>query len=166
MSNATELAARFGIELGATGQVAVNATPAEVFRVVSDPVAMARFAEETYDVRWLDGATESAVGARFLGFNRNGWHRWQTRCRITELETDRRFAYEVAFFTVRVSRWQYDIEPAANGCVVTETSSILAPLWFAPFGLILSGVANRPGANKVHISTTLDRLRSHIEANR
>jgi hypothetical protein len=35
----------------ATGEVAIDAPPGEVYRLVSDPVAMADFAEEFYKAR-------------------------------------------------------------------------------------------------------------------
>ncbi|MEV4442701.1 SRPBCC family protein [Streptomyces sp. NPDC049577] len=153
-------------EPAAVGTAAVRATPAEAYRVVSDPPTMVRFAAETYRARWLDGATTAAVGARFLGYNRNGPRRWVTTCRITDAQPGRRFAYEVEATPLRIpiSRWQYDIEPADGGCVITETSWLRVPLWFIPFAVAVTGVRDRAGANDAHIRTTLDRVRTHLEA--
>lgn len=151
----------------ATGRVALNAEVAEVYRVISDPTTMIRFAEEAYAAHWLDGATEAVVGARFRGLNRNGRRHWQVICRITELEPGRRCTHEVSTtFNVPISRWRYEIEPTEDGCVLTESNWILAPLWFIPIAMMITGVFNRPGLNRTHIATTLDRLKAHVEAGR
>lgn len=153
-------------EPAATGTVPVRATPAETYRIISDPVAMARFAEEAHRARWLHGAEAPAVGARFQGYNRNGIRRWATTCRVTDADPGRRFAYEVTASPLRIpiSRWQYDIEPTSEGCTVTETNWLRAPLWFIPFAILITGVTDRIGANNANIATTLVRLKTHLEA--
>ncbi|WP_326599184.1 SRPBCC family protein [Streptomyces sp. NBC_01803] len=152
----------------ATGRVTVNVTPAEAYRVVSDPLLMVTFAEETVEARWLRGATHATVGARFRGVNRNGRRRWVTTCTITETNRNRRFAYEVATAPLRipVSLWRYDIDPVPDGtgCVITESNWIRVPRWFRPITTVLTGVSDRVGANRAHIATTLDRLKSHLES--
>lgn len=149
----------------AVGEVTVAATPADAYRVISDPLLMITFAEEAYRARWLRGARTAAVGARFRGYNRNGLRRWFTNCTVTDAESDRRFAYYVhAPCKVPISRWQYDITPTGDGgCTITETNWLRVPLWFIPFAMLITGVFNRPGANDRHIATTLERLKHHLE---
>ncbi|AJT67464.1 hypothetical protein T261_5848 [Streptomyces lydicus] len=152
-------------EPAATGTVTIRATPADAYRVVSDPPVMIRLAEEAHRARWLGGATVAAVGARFRGHNRNGLRRWVTTCRITDADPGRRFAYEVtAALGVPVSRWQYDIAPTAEGCTVTETNWLRVPLWFIPFAVLITGVSDRIGINNANIGTTLQRLKQHLES--
>jgi uncharacterized protein YndB with AHSA1/START domain len=149
----------------ATGQVTIAASPAEVYRLISDPPAMAAFTVEFFRAKWLGGAREAKVGARFRGMNRNGWRRWWTICTVTEAEPGRRFAYEVSTpFKVPISRWEYDLKPAGDGCTITESSFLRVPDWFIPFAILITGEPDRPGANKAHISVTLDRLKAHLEA--
>ncbi|WP_059013508.1 SRPBCC family protein [Streptomyces specialis] len=152
----------------ATGQVTVNVSPAEAYRVVSDPLLMTTFAEETVEARWLRGATHAAVGARFRGVNRNGRRRWSTTCTVTEATRNRRFAYEVAATPLRIpiSLWQYDIDPTddGTGCVITESNWIRVPVWFRPVAILITGIPDRVGANNAHIATTLDRLKAHLES--
>jgi hypothetical protein len=151
-------------EPAATGTVTIGATPDEAYRVISDPPSMARLAEETYSARWLDGATGPAVGARFRGYNRNGSRRWATTCRITDAEPGRCFAYEVtAPLHIPISRWQYDIEPTADGCKVTETNWLRVPLWLLPIGIAITGIADRADTNNANIAATLRRLKAYLE---
>ncbi|MFJ7158354.1 SRPBCC family protein [Streptomyces sp. NPDC101118] len=153
-------------EPSATGSVTVRATPEAAYGVIGDPPAMAGLAAEATGARWLDGATRAAVGVRFRGYNRSGaLRRWSTDCRITDAEPGRRFAFEVTATPLRIpiSRWQYDIEPAPEGCTVTETSWLRAPAWFLPFAVLIPGILDRPGANHEHIGQTLHRLKAHLE---
>ncbi|WKX68874.1 SRPBCC family protein [Streptomyces sp. XD-27] len=148
----------------AAGTVDIRATPAETYRVISDPPTMIRFAEEAHRARWLGGAEAPAVGARFRGYNRNGLRRWSTTCRVTDADPGRRFAYEVAAaLGIPISRWQYDIEPTADGCTVTETTWLRVPLWFVPVAILVTGVRDRAGTNNANITTTLHRLKAHLE---
>jgi hypothetical protein len=149
----------------AAGQVTVAAAADEAYRLISDPTAMAGFAEELYRARWLGGVTEASVGARFRGDNRNGMHRWWTVCRITDAEPGRRFAYEVSTpFKVPISRWQFDLVPAATGCTVIERSWLRVPRWFAPIAIRITGQPDRPRTNNANIALTLHRLKDHLEA--
>jgi hypothetical protein len=149
----------------AAGQVTVAATPAEVYRLISDPTVMVDFAEEVYRARWLDGVTQAAVGARFRGDNRNGPRQWWTVCRITDAEPGRRFAYEVSTpFKVPIARWQYDVLPAATGCTVVESSWLRVPRWFVPIAIRITGQPDRSGTNNANIALTLHRLKDHLES--
>ncbi|RZS43723.1 polyketide cyclase/dehydrase/lipid transport protein [Herbihabitans rhizosphaerae] len=151
-------------EPAATGAVTIHADAAEAYRIISDPPVMIQFAEEAHRARWLDDAGGAAVGARFRGYNRNGPRRWVTTCRVTDADPNRRFAYEVtAPLGIPISRWQYDIEAGPDGCTVTETNWLRAPLWFIPFAILITGALDRPGVNKANIATTLHRLKAHLE---
>lgn len=156
-----------------TGRMWIDATPRITFQSISDPVFMASLADELDTAEWIGGATRSEIGAEFLGHNRNGRRRWTTTCRVTDLDPDRRFAYDVRLrargpvsVSILVSRWQYDIEPAHDGSTVTIRSWVRMPLWFIPIALSFSGVVNRPGANNTHIETQLERLKDHLESTR
>lgn len=147
--------------------VTIGAPADTLFALVSDPVRMAAFTEEAVGARWMDGATAAAVGARFTGFNRNGQRRWHTVCSVVTLEPGSRFAFDVAVPVVRIpiARWEYAVEPVAEGtCAVTESTWVRAPLWFIPFGMLITGVLNRPAKNAANIAATLGRLKAHVEA--
>lgn len=155
------------IEPLATGEVSINATPEQVYALVSDPKVMVDFAEEFYKVRWLGGVTEAAVGAWFSGTNRNGWRRWITHAQIVEAEPGRRFAYRVRTpFYVPISRWEYDITPEGTGCRLTVTNWLRVPRWFVPIAIMITGQPDRAETNSTNIATTLRRLKAHVESRR
>ena len=53
--------------------VHIDATPDEVWALVSDVTKIGRYSPETFEAEWLGGATGPAVGARFRGHvKRNG----------------------------------------------------------------------------------------------
>ena len=149
----------------ATGEVTIDAPPEAVYRLVSDPVAMAEFAEEFYKARWIRGAKETAVGNWFSGSNRNGWRRWVTHAEITEAEPGRRFAYRVRTpFFVPIALWEYEITPVRGGCRVTVVNWRRVPRWFAPIAILITGQPDRAGTNRANIATTLGRLKAHVES--
>ncbi|WP_432848915.1 SRPBCC family protein [Amycolatopsis sp. CA-161197] len=96
----------------ATGSVSIAAPCSVVYALVSNPARLADLASEYHAHRWLDGATHATVGARFRGTNRRGLHRWTTTSTITAADEGRRFAFDVAFGPVPISRWEYVISPA------------------------------------------------------
>lgn len=149
----------------ATGEVTVDATPEAVYRLVSDPVAMAGLAEEFYRARWLRGATEARVGNWFSGSNRNGWRRWWTHAQITEADPGRRFAYRVRTpFYVPISRWEYEITPEGGGSRLSVTNWLRVPRWFVPIAIFITGQPDRAGTNDANIAITLRRLKEHLES--
>ncbi len=151
----------------ATGAVSIAASPEEVYRLISDPTAMTDFAEEVYKCRWLGGATGAAVGARFSGTNRNGWRRWVTHAFVTDADPGRKFAYRVRTqFMVPISRWEYEITPEGSGCRVTVTNWLRVPRWFVPMAIFITGEPDRAATNSANITTTLRRLKAHVESRR
>jgi uncharacterized protein YndB with AHSA1/START domain len=151
----------------ATGEVRIDASPEEVYRLVSDPVAMAGLAEEFYKARWIRGATEAAVGNWFSGSNRNGWRRWVTHAEITDAEPGRRFAYRVRTpFFVPISRWEYDIAPEGTGSRLAVTNWLRVPRWFVPIAIFITGQPDRAGTNTANITTTLGRVKARLESRR
>ena len=147
----------------ARAQVEVKASPERVYALVSDLPAMASVAEEFQGGRWLGGATGPEVGARFRGRNQRGWRRWSTTSVVTHASGER-FAFEVtSLFNLPVSRWQYDIEATAQGCLLVESTWDLRPAWFRPMTMLATGVTDRGSENQRNIEATLLRLRQAAE---
>jgi hypothetical protein len=154
-------------EPSAAAHTDVAARPEAVYALVSDLDGMSRVAAEFDRGRWLGGAREAAVGARFRGHNRKAWRRWSTTVEVTDAEPGRRFAFEVtAVAGIPVSRWQYDIEPTEDGCRVRELTWDRRPSWFRPLANLVTGARDRTEQNKHNIERTLAQLKATAEAER
>jgi len=148
----------------AEGEIEVSAPAERVYALVSDLDALADAAREFAEFQWLDGATASVPGARFKGVNNRGGRRWSTTCTITDAEPGRRFAFDVtALGRVPVARWEYTIEPTADGCRVFERTWARYPAWLRILGGLTTGVWDRAEANRVSIAATLRELKDRAE---
>lgn len=146
----------------ARAQVDVRAPAERVYALVSDLRALADVAEEYSGGRWLAPADGPAVGARFVGANRRGRRAWRTVSAVTDAGPTR-FAFDVSAFGLPVSRWQYDVEPTADGCRVTESTWDRRPSWFRPLTVLATGVRDRDAGNQRNIERTLARLKAVAE---
>ena len=59
----------------------IAASPAKVWEMLSDLPRMGEWSPENTGGKWVRGATGPAVGARFVGSNRNGKKRGPPRAR-------------------------------------------------------------------------------------
>lgn len=100
------------------------APPAEVWELVSDVTRIGEFSPETFEARWLGGATGPQAGARFRGHvrrNGRGPVYWTT-CKVTASEPGREFAFAVhGPGEVVVNTWRYQLTPSGDGTDVTES---------------------------------------------
>ena len=152
-------------EPSATGFIDIDAAPAAIYAVISDPVQLVGVAEETTRIVHRPSRT-GQVGARFVGINRRGIRIWPTFGKVTDAQPARRYAFDVSEFGIPVSRWQYDIEPTESGSRVTESTWDRRPKWFAPLTVPFTGVQDRPTVNTVNIVKTLSRLKNRLETGR
>jgi hypothetical protein len=144
--------------------VFMKATPEEVWPLVSDVVTNAkRFAAETFDAEWLDGATGPAVGVRFRGHvNRNGWGvKYWSECVIDACQPNREFAFVVEVGGRPLNRWRYVLEPKGDGTDVTDSFE-LQNLW--PLRLYWAVLGRARGKTNVdNMRTTLERIKAAVE---
>ena len=123
-----------------------------------------RFAAETFDAHWLDGATGPAVGVRFRGHvKRNGWGPvyWSVAT-IDACEPGREFAFSVTLLPGRPAiRWRYEFSPADDGTDVTESFELHND-WYLRVYWALLGWA-RGKTNVENMRTTLERIRAAVE---
>ena len=100
------------------------APPAEVWELVSDVTRIGEFSPETFEARWLGGASGPQAGARFRGHvrrNGRGPVYWTT-CKVTASEPGREFAFAVnGPGEVVVNTWRYQLTPSGDGTDVTES---------------------------------------------
>ena len=136
----------------------IAAPPEAVFAMVTDLPRMGEWSPENTGGHWKGGATSAAVGARFSGSNRNGWHRWTTTATVRELVPERTFSFDVTSMGLSVANWRYDIEPTDTGCRVTESWTDMRPGWFASVARLATGVADRAAYTQTSMETTLEAL--------
>lgn len=119
----------------------VDATPHEVWEVVSDVTRYGELSPECTGGRWTGGATVPVVGATFVGINRHGPVRWSTHCQVVAAEPGEHFSFRV---TESAMRWGYRLAPGADGGTdVTEYRLALAPSpWYSRL-VVASGVLGR-----------------------
>jgi len=145
------------------------AAPADkIWNLIADVRNIGRFSPETFEAKWLDGATGPAVGARFRGHvkrNEIGPVYWTT-CRVTACEPGREFGFEVLVGDRAVNNWHYRLTPTgdgAHGTTVTESfrmnSSPVVSLYYWLFGGYL-----RQRRNLRDMTKTLHGIKDVAEA--
>ncbi len=144
--------------------VHINASPDEVWALVSDVTKIGRYSPETFEAEWLDGATGPAVGARFRGHvkrNGKGPIYW-TSCTVTASEPGKEFAFGVGKPGKPMNIWRYQLDAAGDGTDATEsftlTPNIGLRLYWALFGWS-RGKTNRNGMRQ-----TLERIKAEVES--
>ncbi len=99
----------------------VGADPSAAWAAVTDIGLPARHSPELRDARWLDGATEPVVGARFEGDNANEHlGEWTTTCTVTEVEPGRRWTWTVGEPGSEWSTWGFEVDSASEGVVIRQ----------------------------------------------
>jgi Polyketide cyclase / dehydrase and lipid transport len=145
--------------------VHIRATPEQIWPLVSDVTNTKRFAAETFDARWLDGATGPAAGVRFKGHvKRNGWGPvyWSVAT-IDACEPGREFAFSVDLLPGRPAiRWRYQFEPKGDGTDVTESFELRNDWYLRLYWLVLGWARGK--TNVENMRTTLERVKAAAEA--
>jgi polyketide cyclase/dehydrase/lipid transport protein len=108
--------------------IVVDADPMTIYQLVADPSQMPRWSPENTAGDVPEPGSPATVGTTFVGSNKRGFARWQTRCRVTVSDPGERFAFDVfqiglrtPFVQVRIASWAYEFEPVDGGTKVTET---------------------------------------------
>lgn len=99
----------------------IDARPERVWALVCDVGLMPRMSSELQSVEWADGATEAALGARFVGRSRHeAMGEWTTTSQIVEFEPERVFAWAVGDPAQPAAIWRFRLEPKDGGTEVSE----------------------------------------------
>jgi len=136
--------------------------PEQLYGLVSDLPRMGEWSPENTGGKWKGSATGPAVGAKFVGANRNGSKQWTTLCTVTEATLGKVFGFDVTAAGFKVASWRYDFEPVGGGTRVTETwtdnRGVLARLLGKP----VSGVGDRAAHNRAGMERTLQALATAV----
>ena len=141
----------------------IKAPPMAVWNAIADVTRMGEWSPECHTCEWQGDAAGPAVGARFIGHNRNGEYEWTTEAEITACVPGERLAFDGVFGDLRFSHWAYVIEPADEGCRVTEVWDDGRPDNIIEATSKISGVTNRGDHNRKGMEATLARLAAAVE---
>jgi Polyketide cyclase / dehydrase and lipid transport len=149
-----------------TGEVSLwmDASPAEVWDLVSDVTRIGEFSPETFEARWRRGYDAPEVGAKFKGHvKRNGvGPTYWTPCTVTVCEPERVFEFSVGSDEVALNNWGYRLEPSNGGTLVTEYFRLEPNLGLRIYWTLLGPLRGR--TNQRGMRTTLARMKQVLEA--
>jgi len=144
-------------------QQQIAASPAALYEMVSDLPRMGEWSPENTGGRWSRGG-RAAVGATFRGTNRSGWRWWRTVVTVTAADPGRRFAFDVHWAAVPISKWEYTFADSDGGCLVTESWTDRRPGWMRTVSNPVMGVSDRGEHNRANMEETLQALKKAAEA--
>ncbi|MGH9028690.1 MAG: SRPBCC family protein [Acidimicrobiales bacterium] len=147
------------------GSVTVHmAAPADrIWDLVSDVTRIGEYSPETFEAKWIEGATGPEVDAKFKGHvkrNGKGPVYWTT-CTVVTCEPGREFAFGVGPAARPLNVWRYRLEPADDGTDVTESFHLARTPMLRLYWAVL-GWARGP-TNQEGMRTTLERIRAEVE---
>jgi uncharacterized protein YndB with AHSA1/START domain len=148
--------------------VTVEATPQEVYDLVTDVRRIPEWSPECTHARWVGGADRAEAGARFEGRNRRGLVRWRTRPRVVVARRPHEFAFVMGLPVFGdLTRWSYRIEAGEEPGTsrVTESFTMLRdlPAVLDLFERHLLRVDDRERDLQENVETSLQRLRAVVE---
>jgi uncharacterized protein YndB with AHSA1/START domain len=150
-----------------SGQVSVevDATPEQVWTLLTDITRAGEWSHETQGGEWLDGADGPAVGACFRGRNQNGRTKWSRQCEVVAADAPRTISWRTVPTKVvyRDSTiWTYELEPTGTGCRITQRFEVvmLGPIVDRLFYAIIPAHRDRSAA----LADDVRRLGEHAAA--
>lgn len=144
----------------------VDASPRELYALVSDVTRTPQLSPEVVECVWLDGATGPSVGARFEATNTAGsGRRWKNRPVVTVADPGREFAFARTEKLAGTVDWRYRFEPEAGGTRITESYEVTRPItrlgWFVIERMY--GCRDRRAELRDGMQQTLERIRAVAE---
>ena len=141
-------------------EIAVD--PEVAFDAIADLPGMGRFSPENTGGRWVRGASGPALGARFKGTNVQGKKEWSTTAKVASFDRPRHFAFEITVASLKIARWEFEVEPTSEGSKVTERWTDRRSSFVKRFGAI-EGIDDRDAYTRESIRSTLSALKVHLE---
>jgi ribosome-associated toxin RatA of RatAB toxin-antitoxin module len=146
--------------------ILVQASPEDLYAVVSDVTRTPEFSPAVVSCRWLDGATGPVVGARFEAVNTTeAGKTWKNRPVVITAEPGREFAFSRTEPFAGTLVWRYRFEPEDDGTRVTESYEVTRPIsrvgWFVIERIFRAGDVE--AGLRAGMRETLERLRATAE---
>lgn len=136
-------------------EAAVDASPAVLWRLITDIELPARFSAEFQGAHWLDGGT-AALGARFVGRNANERiGEWTVTCMVIDCRPERCFGWAVGDPDRPTASWS----PSPSRTLLRHRVR-LGP---GPSGLT-AAIAGRPGSERRIVAARLAELRANMQS--
>ena len=153
---------------GVSVEIDIDAPPEAVWPFISDIDLPAGFSDEFQGAEWI--STEPAVGATFLGRNRNErMGDWEVVCHIVGHEENRVFAWNSVDPDQPAAQWRFELIPLA-GATRLRFSMVLGP---GPSGLTAiietmpdkeaKLVANRQAGQTANMRRCVEGIRDLVE---
>jgi uncharacterized protein YndB with AHSA1/START domain len=142
----------------------IDAPPEQVWDMVADITRMGEWSPETFHCRWVGSVRRAEPGAKFIGFNKQGWKRWATRNVVVEAERGKVFAFRTRDNN---TVWTYRLELDGGGTRLTETRQLPAKRPYLPtlaIKVFLGGLDNHDDHIREGIAQTLERIKTAAEA--
>ena len=99
----------------------IEAPPERVWQIVADIALMPTMSEELQRIEWLDGATEPAVGVRFVGHSKHpDLGEWATTSQVIECEPGQVLAWAVEDIENPSAIWRFRLTPNGNGTALSQ----------------------------------------------
>lgn len=144
----------------------VAAPPEAVWEVIADITRMPELSPEVVECRWLDGATEATVGARFVAKNKfSRGPAVGNKPVITAVVANRRISWSRTEPFGGTVEWTYELVRHADGTEVIESYRALEPV--SRFGWVIIGffsTRERAALQRAGMEETLRRLKDVVEA--
>src|SRR4051794_30419870 len=148
---------RFEDGPGVIAEIDIDATPAAVWRLVSDPALPTMFCEESMDATWQ--SDERGVGAVFIGHNQHkAVGEWSLPCIVDACDEPTAFGWRTSDPANPGARWRFDLEPAA-GRTRLRFSFVIGP---GPSGQTMA-IAAHPGKEHRILRRRLDEVQANMQ---
>lgn len=147
--------------------VQIDASPQQVWDVVSDITRTGEWSPETFEAKWTRGATGPEVGAFFKGHVRRSGRGpvvYWSLCQVTDCVPGREFGFVVyGPGEKKINNWHYLIEPNSSGGSDVTESFFLEPSVMTRLYWLFAGWVRGP-YNRKNLRESLHRIKVVVEA--
>ena len=144
----------------------IDATPEEIYRVISDVTGTGERSAECRSCEWLPGVEQGTVGSRFRGRNRSGLIRWSRVCEVVTANPGETFAFRTVPERIDPSRkdsttWTFRLTRHGSGTNV-EHSYVITKMPGIPFKSIYGRALPQHRDMRPQMADTLQSLRAQV----
>ena len=143
--------------------VEIDASPADVWRIVSDQRRMNEWSPETFKQKFF--GSPIGLGTRSINLNKRKGFVWPTASKITEFVPEKKIAFYVYG---PAALWSYELEPTQTGTKVIERRALKggkrSVLSKVTAKVALGGIEGHDVELVDGMQKTLERIKDEAEA--